>query len=247
MSHRFFLPPTAWSDGQVHLDAALAHQIAHVLRLRPGAHVVVFDNSGLEYEVELNEVRSDRVTGRVCAQYHVHTEPSVSLSLYAAVLKGDKFEWVLQKGTELGVHCFVPIISERTVVRDPAQIEDKRKRWERIIQEAAEQSGRVRLPILAAPLLLQAAMTQSMAQNDLSLLPSPGLSAPSPADRLNGRSTPSHIGLFIGPEGGFSAAEVTQAQAAGLLSVSLGPRILRAETASIVAVALTMAALRELQ
>lgn len=239
MIHRFFLPPSAWQNESVHFDAASSHQIAHVLRMRPGAQVIVFDNSGLEYQVELSEVHGKSVTGRILARRRVDTEPRISLTLYAAVLKGEKFEWVLQKGTEVGVGCFVPLLGERTVARDPAQIESKRARWERIIQEATEQSGRVRLPTLARPTPFAAALAHSVAQNDLTLFLSPEPSA-SPLTGLSSDIRPLRVGLFIGPEGGFSDSELAQAQAAGLRPFSLGPRILRAETAAVVAAALTL-------
>ncbi len=246
MNQRFFVAPQAIVDGQVQFDALLSHQIAHVLRMQPGARVTVLDNSGLEYEVELSEVRRDRAVGRVCGQRPAETEPRASLTLYAAVLKGDKFEWVLQKGTELGAHAFAPLISERTIVRDPAQIEKKRERWARIVREAAEQSGRARLPVLAAPVSLETALAQSAAQNDLSLFPWPGSGAPSLADVLRDVPPTARVGVFIGPEGGFSPQEAGLAQAAGLCPVSLGPRVLRAETAGIAIVALTLFALGEL-
>lgn len=245
MSHRFFVLPQDIVEGQVQFDAHLSHQIAHVLRMRPGAHVTVLDNSGLEYEVELSEIRRDSVVGRVCGHQQGETEPQASLTLYACVLKGEKFEWVLQKGTELGARAFVPVISERTVVRGAAQIEKKRERWERIIREAAEQSRRARLPLLALPMDLEAALAQSVEQNDLSLFPWVGAREPSLADVLRDAPPAAYIGVFVGPEGGFSPQEAALAQTTGLRWTSLGPRVLRAETAGVAVIALTLFALGE--
>ncbi|MBN1935268.1 MAG: 16S rRNA (uracil(1498)-N(3))-methyltransferase [Anaerolineae bacterium] len=245
MSHRFFVAPQAIVNGRVQFDAALSHQIAHVLRMQPGARVTVLDNSGLEYEVELSEVRREGVVGQVCGQQQAETEAQVSLTLYAGVLKGEKFEWVLQKATELGVRAFVPLISERTVVRNAAHVEKKRDRWERIIREAAEQSGRARLPTIASPMSLEAALAQSAAQNDRSLFPCLDVCALSLADALHDAPPSAHIGVFIGPEGGFSPQEATLARENGLHRVSLGPRVLRAETAGIAVIALTLFALGE--
>ena len=151
MAHRFFLPPESIVLEEVTFGPAAAHQLRHVLRLGPGARVIVLDDSGWEYEVELNHLGRDAATGRICGRQVPGTEPRLSLTLYQGVLKGHRFEWVLQKGTELGVSRFVPLVSERAVTADAGQIEGKRARWEQIIREAAEQSHRGRLPRLAPP------------------------------------------------------------------------------------------------
>src|SRR2546423_13850862 len=113
---RFFVSQDAFRGGQVHFGGATSHQIQHVLRLRAGQRVVVLDTSGAEYEVEL-EAAGGAVSGRIVLRRPAGGEPRVRITLYQALLKLDKFEWLLQKGTEVGVAAFQPIVSAR-VVRD---------------------------------------------------------------------------------------------------------------------------------
>ena len=145
----FLRSPGIRKHEPVILTGGQAHQMRHVLRLRPGERVLLLDNGGWPTRrrspaTSAREVAFDLIERRVAAG-----EPAVHLTLYQAVLKGERFDWALQKGTEIGVSRFVPVICERSVVGDRTAIEQKRARWERIIQEAAEQSGRARLPELA--------------------------------------------------------------------------------------------------
>ena len=239
MNRRFFVSPDAISQDRVTFDNASSHQLCHVLRMRPGMHVTALDNSGTEYEVELITVDRNGVIGRVCGKQMAQTESRVHLTLYQCVLKGERFEWVLQKGTELGAFAFVPVISERTIVQNPYDVEKKRSRWERIIAAAAGQSRRGRLPVLGAPLLLDKALRQSIEKHTVSLIPWENAQAQNLADVLRAYEVPPlHIGLFIGPEGGFDADEIALARQYGLQIVTMGPRILRAETAATVATAI---------
>ena len=142
---RFFVRPEDVQADQVTLPEHCARQIHDVLRMRPGAQVAVFDGSGLELTVELTEIAPARALGRVLARRLAPGEPRVHLTLYPAWIKRDNLEWVLQKGTELGVGAFVPVVSQRTVLRKAEDMGSaKRARWQRIIIEAAEQSQRAR-------------------------------------------------------------------------------------------------------
>jgi 16S rRNA (uracil1498-N3)-methyltransferase len=244
MTHRFFVPPESISGDTVTFDSPQAHQLRNVLRLTPGVRVIVLDNSGIEYEVELTALERDTALGQVCARQPSSAEPRVSLTLYQSPIKGDRFEWVLQKGTELGVSAFVPLICQRTLLRDPHHIEKKSARWERIICEAAEQSQRGRLPRLLAPLSFSDACHRSVREADVALfLWAGGTAVGLPATLRSGQE---RIALLIGPEGGFAPEEVSLAQDCGLEAISLGPRILRAETAGIVASAIALSALGEM-
>lgn len=130
--HRFFIPEEWIAQDEVLVKGEPAYQIVNVLRLEPKEHIAVLDNSGWEYEVEIEEVSSELVEGKVVGKVLGWGEPRIKVTLYQALLKTDKFEIVLQKGVELGVSVFVPFVSERCVVRKPG--EDKVARWERIIQ-----------------------------------------------------------------------------------------------------------------
>lgn len=242
--HRFFVPP-AWVQGnEVMITGLQAHQITRVLRMRPGDLVVVLDNSGWEIEVRLAAVDRERVNGEVVHRRLASGEPRTKISLYQGVLKSNRFEFMVQKGTEVGVVQFVPLISDRCVVSDLDAVDRKRRRWEWIIQEAAEQCRRGRKPVLRSAVLFPQACEQARQSGGLSVIPWEEEEAVSLRDLL--RSTPSGrehgwppftINLFVGPEGGFSPGEIDVARRYGLVPVTLGPRILRAETAGIVAAA----------
>ena len=240
--HRFFVPPTAIQGDRVRLTGPVVHRLTHVLRLSPGQRVVVLDDSGWEYTVELEGLERKQVEARIVGRAEAQTEPRTRLTLYQAVLKGERFEWVLQKGTELGIAAFVPLLCDRNVVRDPEAVRKKLPRWRTIIREAAEQSRRGRLPRLEAPFPFAQACQQAQAAGGLSLLAwegetAIGLKATLQAKPSNLQLPTSNIQLFIGPEGGFTAEEVALAQAQGILPITLGRRILRAETAGLVAAA----------
>jgi 16S rRNA (uracil1498-N3)-methyltransferase len=249
MKHRFFMSPESIAQDRVSFDAAHAHQLRNVLRMRPGEHVIVLDNSGREYDVELTDIGRDFAAGRVCAQWVACTEPSLSLTLYQSSIKGDRFEWVLQKGTELGVAAFVPMFSKRSVLTNAERMEKKRPRWERIIREAAEQSHRGRLPVLAPPLPFTQACQESVLCHDLSLIlwtGATGTEASLPGVLHSLAHRPKSIALLVGPEGGFDPEEVTLAQRQGIQAVTLGPRILRAETAGMASATIVMSELGEM-
>lgn len=243
--HRFFVDfALAGEVGRaVELPAPVAHQVARVLRLRAGDAITLLDGSGIAYPVHLIGSDDGRVAGRVGAGEPVASEPGVAITLYAAPLKGDHFAYTLQKATEIGAAAFVPVITARTVAGDAS--EAKLERWRRIAREAAEQSGRGRVPAVAAPLPFAAACAVAAAAGP-ALIPWEGEHARPLGAVVRGLAPVAALGLFIGPEGGFAAAEIATAVAAGVVPVTLGPRILRAETAAAVATALALAALGEM-
>lgn len=236
--HRFFVDPKHLLGDRILFPTETAHQIRNVLRLRPGSSVQVLDNSGAEYEVILRQVDRQQVVGEAVAKRPSPNEPSVKLTLYQALMKRDKFEWVLQKGTEIGVSHFVPIITQRSLVQTVDIKANKQARWHKILIEAAEQSRRGCIPELHPPQTLAHALANHPAQ--------PGLIAWEGEENFGLREVfgdserPSHISIFIGPEGGFSPEEIETAKAVGIQAITLGKRILRAETAALVASALVL-------
>jgi 16S rRNA (uracil1498-N3)-methyltransferase len=242
--HRFFVPPDWIQGNEVTVTGPQAHQIARVLRMHPGDTLIVLDNAGWEIEVQLVAVDRSLVEGQVLRRRLASSEPRTKISLYQGVLKGSRFEFVLQKGTELGMVEFVPIIADRCVISDLDAVEKKRSRWEWIIQEAAEQSRRGRKPVLRPVALFPQACEQARHAGGISLIPWEEEHIVALRDVL--RHPPQHhernwppftISLFIGPEGGFSVDEIATARRYGLVPVTLGPRTLRAETAGVVAAA----------
>jgi 16S rRNA (uracil1498-N3)-methyltransferase len=234
--HRFFVEPSFLQGDLAELPADTAHQVRNVLRMGPGDRLLLLDNLGWQVEAELAKVTRRQVMVRLLERRPAAGEPGLSLTLYQSLLKKDNFEWVLQKGTELGISRFVPLITERTVVSERTLKPTKLARWQRILAEAAEQCRRARIPQLA-PAQTFAEALASQPPDTLGLIPA--LSATASLTTLLA-DLPSRIALFIGPEGGFSPTEVGQAQANGLLAVTLGPRTLRAETAAIAAAALLL-------
>jgi 16S rRNA (uracil1498-N3)-methyltransferase len=245
--HRFFVPPAWFHGNEVTITGPQAQQIARVLRMRPGDEIVVLDNSGWEIETRLSAVDPDTVRGQVLRRRLARSEPRTKITLYQAVLKSNHFEFVLQKGTELGAVEFVPVIADRCVVSDLEVVEKKRPRWERVVQEAAEQCRRGRKPALRPALLFPQACEHAQKSRGLSLIPweEEGRQSlrtllqdgPPGMGKKAGRESwpPLAVNLFIGPEGGFSSKEIDLARRYGLLPVTMGPRILRAETAGLVA------------
>lgn len=235
--HRFFAPATVRSESSVALPGDLAHQIGRVLRLRPDEEIVVIPTGGpdaVEWRVRLTAVEPRAVRGMVVAERPGLPEATCAVTLCAAVLKGERFDWLVQKATELGAAAIVPLLTARTVRKVGAEDSRALERWRRIATEAAEQSGRSVIPAIAPPTpiagLAGSAPKPLLVAHEREAGTDLRAAIPPGADALS---------LVIGPEGGLTEAEVAEC---GGVPVSLGPRILRAETAAITAVTLAMAA-----
>ncbi len=218
-----------------------------MLRLKPGDTIVVLDNSGTEYDVTLTAVCRTETVGQVTSSHRARGEPTAEVTLFQSLLAREKFEWVLQKGTEVGVAQFVPVLTERSLVRTKTIEENKLDRWQRILMEAAEQSHRGRIPQLEPILTFDSAVLR-LRDFERSLIAAPSDEAVALRDALQGITrSPASVAVIIGPEGGFTEEEVTLACEKGAVRVGLGPRILRTETAAIVACALTLYELGEMR
>jgi len=232
--HRFFIPAEWIQGNRIIISGGQAHRLREVLRLEVGARIVVLDGSGLEYLVAVLDITSRHVATEVVQCYRCPDEPWIQITLYQALLKGSNFDLVLQKCTEMGVVGFVPMICERCIAGSPSR--SRVSRWERIISEAAEQSGRGIIPRLNPVARFEEACNEV---DGFSLLPwedeqDMGIRA---ALQDGSLASTASLNLFIGAEGGFSTREVELARSKGLLPVTLGKRILRAETAGMAAVA----------
>jgi 16S rRNA (uracil1498-N3)-methyltransferase len=234
-SHRFFVPGASHDLPRVTFSAEQAKQISKVLRLKPDDTVIAFDGSGDELLVRLTGIGRSTV-GEVMKRCVNRAEPTLTLTLYQGLLKGTKLEFVLQKCTEIGVSRFVPVVSERAVPAEPS--EARQSRFRTIVREAAEQSGRSRVPEIVAPVSLPEALAKAMSEGPVLFAweeaHDGGIANAEPFETVKRAS------LFVGPEGGFTAVEAGQARDAGAMIVSLGPRILRAETAAMVGAALVL-------
>ena len=226
---RFFIDAPL-SLGEHDLPEAQAHYIGRVLRMAPGDAVQLFDGSGQEYLGELLEVgkKSVRVTlsqalpGQAESPLHVHLGQGLS--------RGERMDWAIQKATELGANVITPIVSERCEVRLKDERADKRlAHWRQVAISACEQCGRSSVPTIHSPVLL--ADWLKACDEELKLVLHPV------AEPLLSHAKPASLAFLIGPEGGLSDAEVEQAKAAGFQAARLGPRVLRTETAPVVALA----------
>ncbi len=248
MTRRFFVDPATLARDDVTIDGGLAHRLTKVLRLRPGAEVALFDGNCREATVRIERADDRMVHARVVERYDGPAEPRVKLHLYQSITKGERFEWLLEKGTEIGVARFVPLIAARAVVTTKGE-GNRAQRWGRIVVEAAEQCGRSAVPAIGEPVRFDAAIAGAPG---VLLLPyeAAGDVAPSVQSALNADIDAlfalSEVSVFIGPEGGFEPAEVAAAEAAGATVVTMGERVLRSETAGLVAATLVMQAVGEL-
>jgi 16S rRNA (uracil1498-N3)-methyltransferase len=245
---RFFVPADWLEEADVTITGPLVHQLRNVLRLGRGDRVILLDNSGWEHEVEIADVSSQRIEAHVVHKSLATAEPRTKITLYQALLKLNKFEWVLQKGTELGLVGFMPVITERCIIGSLEDVsKTKIERWYRILMEAAEQSGRGRLPTLRPTAMFPNAC-EDAARGGLTWIPWEEEKERSLRSVLQGAERPPFsINLFIGPEGGFTSAELAQAQRYGAIPITLGPRILRAETAGLVAASAILHELGDLE
>lgn len=251
--HRFFVPPALLNTPRVRLEGDVAQQIRRVLRMRPGDHFCLLDGLGYEYSVVLTEFGKDEVWADVLDKTQVQTEPQHKVSMYLSLLnKADKFEWALQKCTELGAARFIPVVAERSVTGALKAM--RRERWERIIREAAEQSNRGLLPALDEPVSIKDALStearliarkSEAEERHVTIMPELG-GAETITGAVRSQEQTDTASIFIGPEGGFTPAEVTLAGEAGVAIVSLGARILRAETAAIASLTVVMYELGEI-
>lgn len=235
--HRFFIPVTAFQSEVVEFPPECARQMAQVLRLTPGCKVIALDGSGSEAVVEITQISARQANGVVLGWQKNESEPALHLTLGLALTQREKFEWTLQKVTEVGVSKIVPLVTRRSLVQQPSQVLEKYPRWQRILQEAAEQSRRGIVPVLDEPKVLPDFIPQSR-EYDLALIAWEGETQRLLHQAVLPSACQKRAGLLIGPEGGWEWEEVQQAGQAGWLPVSLGRRILRTETAAIVAAAL---------
>jgi len=235
---RFFIDPEAIQGEQVVFSRAQSRQIARVLRLKSGQTCVVLDNLGSELLVTLTQVDADNCRAEIIERTEAQ-EGGTDLLMLLSLTQREKFEWMLQKCTEVGASGFQPVITSRSLVQQPAEAAAKYERWKMIIREAAEQSGRSRLPELLPPTRLAEAVVHAGQHYQRCLIPWEGEKVRWLKEALAGTAVGS-VALLIGPEGGFSEGEVQQAVNAGFTAVTLGRRILRMETAAVVSAALVL-------
>ncbi|MGA9851537.1 MAG: 16S rRNA (uracil(1498)-N(3))-methyltransferase [Gammaproteobacteria bacterium] len=232
---RIHTPQPLVTGQTMELEAVASRHLLTVLRLKPGAELVLFNGSGHEFEARLDAVENRRARISIGIERGSRSESPLRITLAQGISRSERMDYTLQKAVELGVAEIVPVLTERSVVRlDANSATRKQNHWRQLVISACEQSGRVHLPAVRAPLSFDALLTQA-GDYAMKLLLDPQATA-----RLNALDHPAHqqVLLLVGPEGGLSEAERGAARHAGFQGVRLGPRILRTETAALVALSL---------
>lgn len=233
---RFFTGQTLNEGAQLELEKDPSRHIAKALRMRAGESVYLFDGSGVEAHAQILAVDKNRVTVTVRDISEPPRESPLRTVLIIALSRGDRMDTIVQKATELGVSEIWPMVSERTGVRlDAERLAKKRDHWQRIAVSACEQCGRNRIPLIASTTPYSEALSSCAKLEGLRLILHPGGSQLALAEHC------SSLAMLVGPEGGFSDDELAWAQDAGFTAFSLGPRILRTETAPLAGLAVVQA------
>ena len=224
-------------DSEIVLPERAAHHLARVLRLREGDACVLFNGDGHDCDARLLSIGKREVRAEILSARAVDNESPLRIALLQGIARGEKMDLILQKATELGVATIVPVSGERTEVRLDADRAEKRlAHWRSVVESACEQSGRTRVPSVAAPAGLEAA-SRTLAEGLRLVLDPQG------GHRLEDLVAPADGSacIAIGPEGGWSPRDRATLQAAGFTGLRLGPRVLRTETAGLAAIAALLA------
>ena len=247
---RFFVEPERLNldDKALYIDGEDVKHISKVLRYGQGDEIEVCDSNGHEYICRIESIDKTRIDLSIVDEVDINRESRIRVSLYQGVPKSTKMEIILQKLTEAGVDEIVLVNTKRSVVNIKGDKADKKfDRWERIIYEAAKQCKRGLIPKLRGILSFKEAL-EDMGKNDINICPyevekSLGIKEAlqtGQVKKILENKDEVRVGIFIGPEGGFAEEENEMVKAAGIASVTMGPRIFRTETASIVATAITL-------
>ena len=233
---KFFVPPEDIGDEELWIRED-AHHLLHVLRQGPGDTVLVCDGEGTDYSCVIEAAEADGLCCRIEKREASAAEPSLRIALFQGIPKAEKLEWIIQKNTELGVDRVIPVETRRSVVHlEEKKRKGKEERWRKIAAAAAKQSGRGRIPKVAAVCSFSA-MLRELPQYERAIVLYEDETGVSLKQCLSEWQKPQSVALLIGPEGGWDPEEIRQLKEAGAVTAGLGPRILRTETAGQTAVA----------
>ncbi len=232
---RLFVRGDLQPDQTLQLDKEQSRYVGRVLRLRVGDAIAVFNGEAGEFTATISSLGKTSVTIAMGAAIESSTESPLKVHLVQGVSRGERMDLIVRKATELGVKRISPVLTEYGVVKlDQARSTGRRGHWQKVAESACEQSGRVRPPLIDEPLTLKSWLGAKTREPDVDLILWPD--ATTPMASLQPPKT--KVCLLIGPERGFSDIEYDDASVAGFMAVSLGPRVLRTETAAIAAVAI---------
>ncbi len=221
------------SEGaELHLDADQARYLGKVLRLKTGDAVNVFNGEDGEYSARITRLAKNSAVVLVATGVKSDTESPLKTHLVQGISRGERMDFVVQKATELGVKRITPVLTDYGVVKlDEKRAARRREHWQAVAESASEQCGRIHPPLIEDVISLNRWFGERPAKPDLDLILRPGAGEP----LATIRAPQVKVCLLVGPEGGFSDKEYDDAEAAGFRAVSLGPRILRTETAAVAA------------
>lgn len=225
---RFPITENQVNDNEAFISGTDYKHIVKVLRLKPGDPVTLFDSNSKQYYGKIREISKREVIVDIEHTELVNTESPIQITLLQGLPKGDKMDYIIEKATELGVTRIVPVITERAQIRE----RDRKKRWDRIALEASKQCGRTKPAIIENTLDFDDAINYC-AKKGLAVILHVGCEKSAKSYIKNSLQAPQNIILFVGPEGGFTDNEVLLGNKMGFMSLGLGPRVLRTETASI--------------
>ena len=227
---RFFVTKKMINGSEITLSEEDSAHLARVLRAEVGEEITAIDESGIEYAAEITEISKKTVKAKITDFKKSAAEPKISVTLFQGLPKGAKMELIIQKCVEIGIDKIVPVSTARAVVKlNEEKGAGKEKRWNKIAEEAAKQSGRGKIPKVTAPISFDEAV-KSANDFDMAIMPYELHEKADFKSYLRSHN-PKSIAVYIGPEGGFEESEAELAKEQGIYPVSLGKRILRTETA----------------
>ena len=232
---RLYIGGQYGTGSEIELDADRSRYLTRVLRLRSGDSLHVFNGVGDEFRATILSAGKNSAMLRIDEQSVARTESELRVHLVQGTSRSERMDFVVQKATELGVKRITPVLTEYGVVKlDPGRAEKRRDHWQKVAASACEQCGRVRLPLVDAPVTLKDWFGAAPANVDTQLILKPGARTPLAAIA----APPTKVCILIGPEGGFSDSEYEDAEVSGFEPVAICPKILRTETAAVAAIAI---------
>ena len=243
---RFFVDKTSILSGRATISGSDMRHIQTVLRLKPGDEILLFDGQGSEYVARITENRRDKTVLLILQEYSSNSESRLQLSIGQALLKARKMDYIVRQLTELGAFAFLPFVAERSVPGPSTErLSERQQRWEVITRESIKQCGRFRA-LHISPVVSFQDLISSHQSYDLKIVFHHSSSSIGLESILEAPLNVGRVLALVGPEGGFTDEEVTLAVDSGFCSISLGPRILKADTAAIVAGAILQYAFGDL-
>lgn len=232
---RVFLPQAIAAGEQISIEGDAAHHLLRVLRVKPGASLVLFNGQGGEYRASISAVERHALQVDVSEFVDISRESVLRVTLLQGIARKEHMDYAIAKAVELGVNAIQPLQLDRSQGMDEYRLAKKQAHWQAMAQSAAEQSGRTHVPEVSEACRFEAWLNSEQ-HYDLCLI-----LHPDETQALSDIARPASVALLVGPEGGLTDEEVALARANGFLPLALGPRILRTETAAMTAVGLVQA------